>query len=131
MDIQVAIDRITEIESLTDEMDDDSASWIIDWAVEQLRGLLPHIADDDQAAAKIDDVIAILKQLNSITALIDHKNAGALPAQIAQFTAAYQQAFGQAQPVDPAVTAGEIAPKTPREAMEHLLRAVAPPAGNG
>ncbi len=121
MDIQTAIDRITEIESLTDEMDDDTASWIIDWAIEKLRGELPKIADEEQAAEKTDDVIGVLKQLNTITALIDHKNAGALPARIAQFAAAYQKAFGQAQPIDPARAATEIAPKSPREAMEHLL----------
>ncbi len=128
MDIQTAIDRITEIESLTDEMDDESASWIINWAIETLRARLPQIADDDQAAEKTDDVIGVVKQLNTMTALIDQKKTSSLPARVAQFVAAYQKAFGQAQPVDPARVATEIAPKSPREAMEYLLRVAAPPA---
>ncbi len=127
MDIQTAIDRITEIESLTDEMDDECASWIINWAIETLKVKLPQITDDDRAAEETDDMIGVVKQLNGITASIDQKKTSVLPARVAQFVAAYQKAFGQAQPVDPARTAAEIAPKSPREAMEYLLQVVAPP----
>ncbi len=127
MDIQTAIDRITEIESLTDEMDDETASWIIDWAIEKLKVELPPITDEDEAAETTDAVIGVLKQLNGIVALIDRRNTAALPARIAQFAAAYQTAFGQAQPMDPTRVASEIALKTPREAMEHLLQVVAQP----
>ena len=65
MDIQAAIDRILEAENLTDALEDEDASQLINWGIEKVPGLLVGLDNDDEAAGnKINQLMADMRLVN-------------------------------------------------------------------
>ncbi len=95
MNEQAAIDRILETENLTDSLEDDDANWLIDWGIERVRPLIAGIEDDEAAGEKVNQLMAVMRRLNQITADRKVKSAAELAADVDLFLAAYGAAFGR------------------------------------
>lgn len=120
MDKQRAVDRILETENLTDNLEDDEANWLINWGVGQVDSLLAGAKDDDEAGEKISQLMDVMRHLNRLIPRRDQ----AASEDVQAFLDKYQQAFGQAVPHhtdEHAQAAGELADKTPLDAIQHLL----------
>jgi len=99
MDRQIAIDRITETENLTDGLEDDDANWLLDWGIGHVDGLVTGIADEDAAGDKLNQLMAVMRTLNQIASNRAAKPPDALAADIRTFLERYQQAFGAPETV--------------------------------
>jgi hypothetical protein len=124
MNEQAAIDRILETENLTDGLADDEANWLIDWGVERVRPLIAGIEDDEAAGEKVNQLMAVMRKLNQITADRGVKSAEDLAADVNTFLGAHAAAFGHA----PTLGTGEVAfacvtikMMPPLETMQFLL----------
>jgi hypothetical protein len=87
---QLAIDRITETENLTDNLDDDTAEWLINWGIESARKLIGSSTDKEVADVTINRIMAIMRKLNKIGA--NYQNVQL--EELSSFTEAYNKAFG-------------------------------------
>jgi hypothetical protein len=129
MNEQVAIDRITETENLTDNLEDQDASWLIDWGINHANQLISSIKDDEMAGSKLNAVMAVMRSLNQIVGSYMDKPASALADDIRSFLTVYSNAFGNARTItsqeikDAARTIGK---KSPRETMQTLINLAAP-----
>jgi len=111
MDRQIAIDRITETENLTDGLEDDDANWLLNWGIAHVDGLVTGIKDEDAAGEKLNQLMAVMRTLNQIASDRAAKPAGALAADVRTFLERYQLAFGAPKAATPA-------PATPSPATD-------------
>jgi hypothetical protein len=129
MDEQVAIDRITETENLTDNLEDQAANWLIDWGISQAKQLVSNIKDEDLAGDKLNAVMAVMRSLNQIAGGYMDKPASALADDIRSFLTLYSNAFGAENTVTSKAirdAARTIARQSPRETMQTLIDLAAP-----
>lgn len=68
MDTQLYKERMLEMESLTDELEDSEASWLLDWAAGQLDLILKGVSDPETADNKASALFAVIRKINSIMA---------------------------------------------------------------
>ena len=133
MDRQAAIDRITETENLTDNLEDDDANWLIDWGVNKATEVTASIADKEMAGGKLNAVMAVMRKLNQIVGSHSAKDPDALSDDVRVLAMMYANAFGSARHLDATAlkrAAKSIAPQSPREVMQYLLNLVAPSSTN-
>ncbi len=129
MNEQVAIDRITETENLTDNLEDQDANWLIDWGITQARQLIHGIKNEDKAGDKINAVMAVMRKLNEIAADHTSRPVEALTEDIRAFLDLYAKAFGKARTLrndEIKDTAKALAQKSPGEVLQTLLDLAAP-----
>jgi hypothetical protein len=125
---QVAIDRITETENLTDNLEDDAAEWLISWGVSQAKTLISGVQSVDDAGDKIDTVMTVMRQINQIAGA-PADDATQLASDIEAFAALYSQTFNVIKPLsvdDYQRTAATITGQTPQEIIQQLLTLVNP-----
>jgi hypothetical protein len=130
---QVVIDRITETENLTDNLEDDDANWLIDWGINKASELIAPISDGEVAGGKLNAVMAVMRKLNQIVGSHASKEAGALSDDVRVLAMMYANAFGTARQLDATALkrAGKaIGQKTPHDIMEYLLNLIAPDSTN-
>jgi hypothetical protein len=129
---QIAIDRILETENLTDGLEDDDASWLLDWGIAQVHGLISGIEDDDFAGAKVNALMAVMRRLNQIAADREVLSTEVLSGEIRDFTKLYQKAFGKQPHIDKidnaayTHTAEIICHQSPLDAIQTMLALVVP-----
>jgi hypothetical protein len=66
MDRQIFIDRILETENLTDNLEDKDANTLLDWGIAQVDGLIDDALDPESAGARINDLMHVMRGLNSL-----------------------------------------------------------------
>lgn len=66
MDRQLFIDKILETENLTDRLEDDEAEALLNWGIAQVDGLIAGLEDDEAAGSKINDLMHVMRGLNSL-----------------------------------------------------------------
>lgn len=124
MNEQAAIDRILETENLTDGLEDEDANWLLDWGVDQVPELIGGINDNEAAGTKVNELMAVMRRLNQITADRAVKPPQALGEDITALAQAYHQAFGSGGSADPKKVkklARSVAQKSPKKTMETLI----------
>lgn len=129
MDKQAAIDRITETENLTDNLEDDDANWLIEWGINKATEVTASIADEEMAGGKLNAVMAVMRKLNQIAGSHSDKDADALSDDVRVLAMMYANAFGASRHLDATAlkhAAKSIAPQSPRQLMEYLLNLVTP-----
>jgi hypothetical protein len=117
---QLAIDRITESENLTDNLDDDSANWLINWGIESARKLIASSTDKEMADVTINRLMAVMRKLNKITANLQNVQI----AELQSLTESYQNAFGLTTKHNDdqyQVITSELQKMTPLDAIKYLL----------
>ena len=115
------IDRMLEVENLTDTLEDDDADFLLNWGVAQLKGRLISINDSDAAGKYTNELIGFMRTVNQIAGDLENIQPDKL-AQLAEFR---QKALGRGQALG-AETYGEaldrLGTMTPRQALEYLLQ---------
>src|SRR4029077_16396034 len=121
-DKQTAIDRITENENLTDNLEDDEANWLIDWGINKATEAVVSIRDEGAAGDKLDAVMSVMRKLNQIVGSKDAKQPTALAEDIRALATMHADAFG----ATPTLTvpslddaAKQVKQKSPQEALEY------------
>src|SRR5258708_39606851 len=94
MDEALAIERITETENLTDGLDDDDATWLLQWGTSRVGGLIAGIADEEAAGEKVNQLMAVMRLLNAIAADRTVKDPASLGDDIRALRERYAAAFG-------------------------------------
>jgi hypothetical protein len=87
---QLAIDRITETENLTDNLDDDTADWLIKWGIEQAHKIIGKSQDKEVADVTINRIMAVMRKLNKIAGNIQSVS----PDELRVFAESHASAFG-------------------------------------
>jgi hypothetical protein len=93
MDVQVAIDRMMEIENLTDELDDDEANALLDWGASHVAELVEHIEDEEVAGSKLQELLAVLRKVNKLSVLRKHRTPEQLQAELGHYRELVRKAF--------------------------------------
>jgi hypothetical protein len=121
------IEKILETENLTSELEDDNASWLLDWGINRVDEVLDSINDDETAGSKINSLMAVMRQINRITA----SYAADTPADLADSLIELHSLFIKIYPGSPAAaiqpetdqiqaTIDQIKEDSPRQVMEYL-----------
>lgn len=124
MNEQAAIDRILETENLTDGLEDEDANWLLDWGVDQVPELIGGINDNEAAGTKVNELMAVMRRLNQITADRAVKPPQALAEDIQTLAQAYRQAFGagrEAGPEEARKLAQSLAQNSPHDTLVTLI----------
>jgi len=66
LDRQTFVDRLLEVENLTDQLEDDEANILLDWGISKIDGLIDGIDDHDAAGEKINGLMHVMRGLNSL-----------------------------------------------------------------
>jgi len=128
MDPQMAIERILETENLTDSLEDPDANWLLEWGIGHVPKLIGDITDEEAAGTKVNELMAVMRKLNQISADRAVKPADSLAADITELAGFYSKAFGEIRKLgkdDFIHTAGEIGKKSPLETLQFLITFVA------
>lgn len=131
MDQQRAKERILETENLTDALEDEDADWLLNWGIAHIPDVLKDTHDEEAAGEKVNALMAVMRELNTITADRAAQGAPALAEKIQKLTEAHRQAFGHAPQVTPEAAkqvASTLAEKSPHEALETLIDFLSGPA---
>jgi hypothetical protein len=127
MDKQAAIDRILETENLTDGLEDDDAKWLLDWGIGFLPALIGELEDEDAAGAKVNELMAVMRQINQIVADRNATSPEDLADAVVALAEAHARAFGGNRPLkpeDPSKLAALLAAQPSRQAMLALIAAI-------
>ena len=130
MDTERYIERILETENLTDALDDDDASWLLDWGIGKLDGLLQSVTDQATADRRAGALMAVMRKMNAIAGSYADKD----PQSLAQDLAALQDLFAAAFPSSPgsltrpdfAETAVRLSQLSSRQVLEYLSKDLFP-----
>ena len=126
---QMAIDRISEVENLTDNLTDETASWLIRLAIDKATALLTDINDADAAGAKVNDLMAVMRDINQIIPALKSKQPSDLTKDLSAFVRVYSKAFGDSRKLTSKSLnklATELKKMSPLEATKKLLTALSP-----
>src|SRR6185437_11547059 len=124
MDENLAIERISETENLTDGLEDDDANWLLQWGTSRVGKLIAGIADDDAAGEKVNQLMAVMRSLNAIVADRAAETPAQLGASIQALRDQYGAAFGSVAPHSEdeiAHLGGALSTMTARDVMQRLL----------
>jgi len=120
-DPQNFIDRMLEVENLTDSLEDEDADYLLNWGVTQLKQKLGDIEDSEFAGEYTNDLMGFIRILNQIAGNL----ANIQPEDLAQVAECRQKALGP-EPGLAAVACAEaitlLKQMTPRQAVEYLLQ---------
>ena len=115
------IDRILEVENLTDSLEDEDADYLLNWGVTQLKQKLGYIEDSETAGEYTNDLMGFMRMLNQIAGNLEDIQ----PENLAQLAEYRQKALGPEQELAAVAYAEAITllkPMTPRQAVEYLLQ---------
>jgi hypothetical protein len=121
-DPQIFIDRMLEVENLTDALEDEDAEYLINWGVARLKEGLGKIEDREAAGEYTNNLMGFMRTLNQISGDLENIRA----EDLAVLADHRQKTFGAAQ-VQATETYDEVATRLkgmkPRQVLEYLLQA--------
>jgi hypothetical protein len=125
-DLQPYIDRMLEIENLTDNLQDEEASWLLDWGASQLRRLAADVEQDGELTERAAALMKFMRGLNRLVGSLPSAD----PTELARLLETRSAAYGSSRPaeqaaIDEAVTALSGLPA--RGALEFLISWVETP----
>jgi hypothetical protein len=66
MDRQSFVDRILELENLTNNLEDDDADDLFKWGIVQVDDLISKAGNDEEAGINLDQLIGVMRNINSL-----------------------------------------------------------------
>ena len=121
IDPQLFIDRMLEVENLTDSLEDDDADYLINWGVAQLRENVTKSEDIDFAGEYTNDLMGFMRSLNRIMGDPDSVTTD----DLVQLAERRQKVFGPERELAPnefQEAAAHLTGLTPQQAMDFLLQ---------
>jgi hypothetical protein len=126
MNKDLFIEKILETENLTGELEDDDANRLLNWGIDRVDDLLAGVNDDEVAGDKINDLMALMRQLNRITG----SYATDTTVELVDGLARLHDLFIKVFPANPAVVqpasalleaaAAQIKQDTPSQVLQYL-----------
>ncbi len=124
MDDQLFIDQILENESLTGDLEDGPAAQLLRWGTRQVSGLVKGLDDEELANAKVNALMAVMRQVARMSVRCYGAAAGELATELGRLLESHALAFdstGQASADEVANAAAVLAELPPDRAMTFLL----------
>jgi Ca2+-binding EF-hand superfamily protein len=120
VDRQVLIDRLLESENLTDNLEDDDANTLIKWGIAQINPLVKDIDDEETAGVKINHLMSVMRQINSIAGNLSTVSEEKLQKLLEQYTQTFDKAHHISDEERKQV-AEKLSQMQPGEAVKYLL----------
>ncbi len=123
MDKQPWIDRMREMENLTDELEDPDAKWLLNWGIDQLDSLLQPAASEKAADEKFGLLMDILRKINRMAGARHQRSFKALSVDFRALADLSGKAFGNgpgATPIKCARAAARLQQSDSRQALALL-----------
>jgi hypothetical protein len=121
VDRQILIDRLLESENLTDNLEDEDANVLIKWGVAQIDRLVEGINDEETAGTKINHLMDLMRQVNSIAGNPSTVSQEKLLQLLEQYSQTFDKAHQISDDERTAVTE-KLSQMQPGEAVKYLLR---------
>ncbi len=93
MDTERFIEQILETENLTDALDDDDASWLLDWGIGKLDVVLDGVKDQETAGSRVSALLAVMRKMNILVGGYTEKDPQTLAADLAALHDLFAAAF--------------------------------------
>lgn len=120
MDHQVLIDRLLESENLTDNLEDDDANTLINWGVAQIKPLVKGITDEEAAGEKVNQLMSLMRQINSIAGNLSTVSEEKIQMLLEQFTQTFDKDH-HVSDEELKTVAEKLSQMQPGEAVNYLL----------
>jgi len=120
VDRQVLIDRLLESENLTDNLEDEDANVLIKWGIAQIDHLLGGINDEETAGTKINHLMNLMRQVNSIAGNPSTISQEKLLKLLEQYSQTFDKAHQISEDERKAVTE-KLSQMQPGDAVKYLL----------
>ncbi len=124
MDDQLFIDQILENESLTGGLEDGPAAQLLRWGTQQVSGLVKGLDDEESAGAKVNALMAVMRQVARIAGSCNAAAADDLATELGRLLESRAVAFGSISPAtaDELTNAAAVLTELPPDrAMSFLL----------
>ena len=124
MDKEPFIEQILETENLTEALDDNDASWLLDWGIGKLDTVLKGITNRETAGSRVSALMAVMRKMNAIVGSYPDKDSHAMAEDLAVLQDLYDAAFPSkksslARP-DFAEAAVRLSQLSTRQVLEYL-----------
>ena len=87
MDKKLFVERMLETENLTDELQDPSANWLLNWGIGLLDVLLKDATDEEAAGLKVNALMAVMRKINRMVGIRLDKDPAALASDFKMLAA--------------------------------------------
>ena len=124
MDPQIFVERILENENLTGDLEDGPAAQLLKWGTGQVAALVRDLQDEEAAGAKVNALMALIRQVNRTAGNSAGAAAEDLVGELERLLDRHAQALGGARPAEAAemqAAAAALAALTPDQAVAFLL----------
>jgi len=117
------VERMLEIENLTDELEDVQANWLLNWGISRLDQVLQGAADAEAGGDKANALIAVMRKINRMTGARGTAGSETLADDLSALSGLFSAAFGKEYVVNAAecsLAAARLAKLSPQQAVEYL-----------
>jgi hypothetical protein len=121
IDPQIFIDRMLEVENLTNALEDEEAKFLLDWGIARLKEKLSRIDNNEAAGEYTNNLLGYMRAVNRIAGNLENVR----PESLAELAELRKIAAGTDQEVatkDLEAAASRLKVMTPRQALEILLQ---------
>ena len=125
IDPQIFIDRMLEVENLTDNLVDEDAEYLINWGVARLKERLGKIDELPSAGKFTNDLMGFMRLLNQIAGNLETLQ----PDDLVELGERSKKAFGPSRELaaeDYRKAAGQLKTMKPRQAIDSLIQLLIP-----
>ena len=105
--------------SLTDQLEDEAADELLNWGIAKIDGLISGFSDHEAAGEKINDLMHVMRGLNSLAG----NPSGISPQGLIELLSRYEQIVNGTKPVDDGEhrsIAEQVSKMQPGEAIRFL-----------
>ncbi len=124
MDKERYIEQMLETENLTDALEDDDASWLLNWGASKLDEILQGVTNSETAGSRAGALMAVMRKMNTIVGNYSEKDPQALAQDLASLQGLYMAAFpSKTRPLarpDFTEAAVRLSQLSTRQALEYL-----------
>ena len=123
MEKDMFVERMLEIENLTDELEDDQANWLLNWGISRLDQVLQEATDAEAGGDKANALIAVMRKINRMTGARGTAGSETLADDLSALSGLFSAAFGKEYVVTAAecsLAAARLAKLSPQQAVEYL-----------
>ena len=123
MEKDIFVERMLEVENLTDELEDAQANWLLNWGISRLDGVLQGAADAEAGGDKANALMAVMRKINRMAGARRKADPETLAGDFAALSNLFSTAFGievAATPAECGLAAARLPKLSHQEAVEYL-----------
>jgi hypothetical protein len=120
IDLKILTSRMLEAESLTDNLEDDDAKYLLDWGVSQIPIIIGETTDIEYANQRVSFLMRAMRTLNRIAGNWPDLEPGQLVELLENYTGAFSAELPAAG-VDYQSAVAAVSNMDIRQAVEYLI----------